>query len=341
MVKAEDIDIRVPNLEFMDALKFCVKLREYEWKECNILDFAKVKNCDPFTMLIVAHKILSLRNKHPETTCRAINCNNTYAENMRFYRLIGIAKGAEINREQGNKNYQAITELDFTKMYDECRKTGKQLGEVVTNTSQKLASVIARGDEKLKKTMTFCLREILRNIPEHSGSCKGWYCAQFWPKYDLVELAIMDNGCGIYKSITNNIRYAMEGLDNEKALKMALQPGISERFDDSGNEEIFAGEANKWKNSGYGLYVVSKICAKLGANFVLASGNKAIYVTENSNIISHEIFDTDVDGTAIRIRLRPSKIDKIEQILKEIREEDTKKVASGYNTPSRASFPQF
>lgn len=53
------------------------------------------------------------------------------------------------------------------------------MGELVTDISEKLAKILSRNDEGVTKTMTFCLREIIRNIQEQSNSLNGWYCAQY------------------------------------------------------------------------------------------------------------------------------------------------------------------
>jgi hypothetical protein len=55
------------------------------------------------------------------------------------------------------------------------RKENIPLGELVTNIAEKLATVLSQGNDKAKKIMTFCLREMIRHIPEHSQSLSGWY----------------------------------------------------------------------------------------------------------------------------------------------------------------------
>lgn len=334
--------VSVPNLVLPDALRFCKTFDGYCWEDENEFDFSQVKTCDPFPMLIVAQKIRTGREEHSGVKCTGSNVTNTYAENMRFYRFVGMDVGKSLSGIQGNSNYQAISELKLFDLVMQSRDEGVALGELVTNTSRRLATVLSRGDKRMKETMTFCLREIIRNIPEHSCSFNGWYCAQYWPTYDLVELAIMDDGQGIWKSITSNYKYACEMLNNEEAIKKALQPGVSKTFDENGNEEIFANTGSKWKNSGYGLFVVSRICAKTGASFVLASGDKAVQVyMDNHKEIQYKTYDTNVSGTAISIKLKPSGIHRINTIMDEINEEGRKLCGDGFKSASKASYFHF
>lgn len=330
--------VKVPNLIFNEALKFCCEFDNYIWEEENEFDFGAIRNCDPFPMLITAYKIKEARALHSEAKCTGSNVTHNYAKNMRFFRFIGMDKGKPMSTSYGNQNYQPISELHLLDLVKQSREENIALGELVTQTSRRLATVLSRGNDRMKETMTFCLREIIRNIPEHSCSYNGWYCAQYWPTYDLVELAILDNGRGILESINSNYTYACERLSNEKAIIKALQPGISRTYDNSGNDEIFANSGSKWKNSGYGLFVVSRICAKTGGNFVLASGDKAVEVNQNyKKEIQYNTYSTSIKGTAIRIRLKVSGIHRINTIMEEINEEGKNTCGDGFKTASKAS----
>lgn len=334
--------VKVPNLVYYDALKFCRDFEVYEWEDVNLFDFKLVNTCEPFAMLCVGQKIIELRKKHADAECKGQNVDNDYAENMRFYRYIGMKKGRPLDLDCGNGNFQPISDLNLLKILQESRQTNRPFGELVTDTSKTLAMVLARNNKNVMSTMTFCLREIIRNIKEHSNSLNGWYCAQYWPTKDLVELAIIDDGRGILESINSNYRYACEGLTNEQAIIKAMQSGISRTFDDNYSEEIFAGTGTEWKNSGYGLYIVSRICAKTGGNFTLASGDTSVKV-ENDSVgnIKYTSYPTSINGTAIRIRLKVSGLAGIDDIIKVIHEEGKNNGDEGFSTPSKASSFYF
>lgn len=121
----------------------------------------------------------------------------------------------------------------------------------------------------------------------------------------MVELALIDDGRGILESINSNYNYACEHLTNEEAIIKAMQTGISRTFENNCDEELFAESEAKWRISGYGLYMVSRIYAKTGGSFVLASGDTAVKVSNDAlGKIEYNCKHTSIDGTAIRIRFK-------------------------------------
>lgn len=150
--------------------------------------------------------------------------------------------------------------------------------------------------------MAFVIRELMRNIPKHSKSDTIWYCAQYWPSYDLVELAILDEGVGIKKSLSENINHVHMIKTDEDAIRLSLEPGISGIMIEN-KSYLSQGE---WDNSGYGLYMLSEMCAELNASFILASGKYAVKVCKENGNIACRSRETNVYGTAIQIRIKPS-----------------------------------
>ena len=173
----------------------------------------------------------------------------------------------------------------------------------------------------------------MRNIPEHSQAKTIWYCAQYWPSYDLVELAILDEGIGIRKSLLSNFAYGELVSDDYEALKLSLSPGISRTFA-PGSENL---SDDEWKNSGFGLYMVSRLCDKLSGSFIISSGNSAIKISDDKKFTQ---YDTSFKGTAIQIRIRPSRINKYEEIAKNILREGeliAHESLNSFNSASRSS----
>lgn len=72
---------------------FCKKIGDYVVKDEEKLvevDFNKVKNCDPFPMLVVSTALRNMRKQNKDIPFVARNCNNKYAEYMKFYKACGI-----------------------------------------------------------------------------------------------------------------------------------------------------------------------------------------------------------------------------------------------------------
>lgn len=329
--------IKVPNLTFDNALKFVKELSELELKEGEEFDFSDVRKCDPFPMLLVSAGIRQLRENSDVKHCTAINCESTYAKHMRFYKAIGINYGRELSENYGNENYLPITKLEINDLKSEGIENLERIQEVIEKKTKLMAKVLSKENLSFKKWLKYILTEIMRNIPEHSKANAIWYCAQYWPSYDLVELAILDEGIGIKNSLIDNPVYGEQIKTDKSAILLALEPGISKSFT-LGNGNV---SNSIWANSGFGLYMVSRLCDKLGGSFVISSGTSAIEVSNDKKITE---YDTSFKGTAIQIRIRPSKLKKYEEIAKEILQEG-ERIAHGnlnsYDSASKSSKKLF
>jgi hypothetical protein len=331
--------IYLPNLVYIDALEFCRDFTKYEWEQDNSFDFSQVSTCHPFPMLIVGSSIRQARTLHSELKCNAANCFNTYAETMRFYKFIGIDRGKSMDMIYGNDVYRPISDLNIQSYIEKSRVNKKPLGEVLTQRARELARILAQGNENVLDILTFCMREIIRNIPEHSMTQKGYYCAQYWPTTKIVEVSILDEGSGVFYSLSDNLHYKSKILTNIDALEFALKPGVSRTYSPDMDEEIFANEGQRWKNSGYGLHIVSRICAYSGGSFILASGSDAIYVDKDkrSDEIYQSNYKTMVKGTAIQMRLNIDELKHYTNIINRINSEIISSDIDGFKVTSRAS----
>jgi len=135
----------------------------------------------------------------------------------------------------------------------------------------------------------------------------------------------VDDGIGIHAALTRNP--AHEGLTEDQALELALMPGIS------GNPLAGKGR-NVWNNSGYGLYMTSRICRN-GGNFLICSGGHGIDLTDETG---KQKFRTDFHGTAIRLFINTKNMTSLSERLSEFTEQGRKaaRLLDGANE-SRAS----
>ena len=323
--------IYVPDLTVKSALEFSKEIHNCFLEEGEVFDFSKVHNCDPFPMLVVSSSIRQRRNESDVKKCVAKNCNNSYAEHMRFYTAIGIKHGKGFDENYGNQRYLPITKLDIKELREQGATNLERIQEVIVSKSNLMANVLSQGNSSYKKWLSYALTEIMRNIPEHSNAKEIWYCAQYWPSYDLVELAILDEGIGIRESLLSNIAYESLISKDKDALKYALKPGISRTF--------VPGKSNssmdEWANSGYGLYMVSRTCAALGGSFIILSGDAAMKVDEDG--IKEYPQNCYLKGTAIQIRVRLSQMVKYEDVVQKILSEGEKEAKEDKKTIKSAS----
>jgi hypothetical protein len=219
-------------------------------------------------MLFLAAKILELKERLPELKIEVTNLEeHPYPAHMGFFISIGIPFGKEIGEARGNARYLPIRAL----YREDLRKQDKYaaLGDLIQKHADEIAEMISRDATRkteLYDALSYSLREMIRNVFEHSESARVLYCAQYWPMAGKVEVSILDRGIGIRQSLgTNpNYRYPTDKL----ALEMSLLPSVSGKTHMSFNSSL-------WSNSGYGLYMTSRLC-RHGGNFVIASGRAAI-----------------------------------------------------------------
>lgn len=324
--------IRVPNLTYENALEFSHGLKSYQLEEGENFIFSSVKNCDPFPMLLAATAIRQVRKRCPVSSCHAADVEgNSYAKHMRFYKAIGIDYGRELDEDYGGGTYLPITKLNVAELREDGIKNLERIQEVIERKATQMAQVLSRGEVSFKRWIAYVLTEMIRNIPEHSKADSIWYCMQYWHTYDLVELAILDEGIGIRNSLLSNPAYHDLAINDYQANMLALKPGISRTFAPGTSSR---NNGDEWKNSGYGLYMVSQLCNRLGGSFLMASGDNAVLL-QNDNYSPYNCY---LEGTAIQIRIRPSRLANYSEIAQAILREGEQQAGDiGFTTASKSS----
>lgn len=300
-----------------ETLKFSKKLNAIVPDEEMILDFSKMSTFDPLPMLMMGAIIRNYRKKYPNIpfSVTGIDTNGKgYAGTMGFFKYISTSLdiGKMPGEANGSLNYIPITCILIDELQKNEYKQGNYmaLGDLIEKESSRLSRIVDRGNQELHRLLTFLIREILRNIPEHAKTNTIWICGQYWPSYELAEIAIIDEGIGIFKSITQNAAHREYITDNITALQWALKAGISEAFKPS----IKQRSNDEWANSGFGLYMVNEICKYLNGSFCIISYGNYMLI-DNHGI---KIGDTLFEGTAIRMRVPSKRIANAQSIISQI-----------------------
>ncbi|PHR58140.1 MAG: hypothetical protein COA44_04355 [Arcobacter sp.] len=298
--------IKLPqNLSLKQAINFCNRLWSLEKGDSYEFDFGRLQFIEPFTMAYVANELkrFSIENLG---ACTATNFQDkTYAAHMGFFKAFGLEHGNEPGEAKGSSTYIPLTILEVSEIQREADLQGVNIGDILEDKSKLIAQILTRekrGD--LVDTLTFSMREIMRNIVEHSESEIIEYCAQYWPTKNLVEVAILDTGIGIQKGLSKN---PYLDINSERdALLLALQPGISGKM----YKGIPERKNDAWQNSGYGLYMTNRICRN-GGDFLIISNDSSIFLHgKNKDSIT-----CNYKGTALRLRIDTSKITKCSSML--------------------------
>lgn len=302
------------NCDIYSIFAFCNEIIDIQKNEDIYIDFSSMGRVEPFTMVYLAKIIREIKNESPT---RKIFCDGYqekfYASNMGFFRAFGLKHGRLPNINGGNASFVPLSILRTQTVEDEARKSWSPKQDIIENKSAQLAKILAREDDSnLVDALTFSIREIMRNVIEHSESKFIEYCAQFWPTYNKVEIAISDNGIGLRKSLKNNPFIQVE--NDSDALQQALMPAISSK----NYQGAIINRDDPWHNSGFGLYMINRIC-RTGGSFLICSGDHGILL--NSEEKKHIYLNHNYQGTIIRMVLNTSKLKKLPDILREYRDE--------------------
>lgn len=319
------------------------------------LDFARQLNCadigeevefsanlkwvEPFGALLTATAIKQLRDKHKEIPFR-LQYHDTdagsYAAHIGYFKSISnkIEIGNQPGEAKGSENYIPITALDLSKIQMDCSPDGRilEIGDAIEIKAKSLAKVLCRDSEEMILLMTYLIREMIRNIPEHADTMTAWICGQYWPAKQKAEIAIVDEGIGIRSSLRKNQAHSAYIQTDEDAILCAVKPGISQAFIPSRQNR----SSDVWANSGFGLYMVSEICRKLQGLFWLASGEKFVCINSSGE---QTIGDTHISGTAIRMTFSTQNLKSSRNIIQEIASLGEQQARTIRNAFKKASVP--
>ena len=330
----------MPNLELNQILMLSDLFPDPKSGESITFDFSKAKKFDPLPMLMTGSMIRRYRGKYPLTSFHITGLDGTgkcYAGTMGYFKYISekIDYGKAPGEARGSTSYIPITSISLSGLQDDAIKNGSSLaiGDLIEKKASQLASVIDRGNTELHKLLTYLIREMLRNTPEHAHVFEMWICGQYWPSYKLAEIAIIDEGIGIFRSLSSNHAHSAYIKTNLDALTWSLKAGISDAFQPGHSQGTYFPDV--WSNSGFVLYMVQNICRKLNGSFCLISGEDAILI-DNHGVNQKK---AKFDGTAIRIRVPINRIVNAQIIINEIAGQGEEEAATILNAFNKASIP--
>lgn len=283
----------------------------------------------PFAMLFLATKLKSFRNRNKNLEIKFNRYQeHDYLGHMGFFQMFELDYGYKVGEAPGSDNYLPITCVNRASMYELASDKYEEFGDLIQRHANKIADVISRQkleNRDLYDALSYSIREVMRNVFEHSTENSLYYCAQYWPKSNKVEFAIADFGIGIRNGLSENPNFRFQ--TDKEAIEYSLLPSVSGKTHLARKSEI-------WHNSGYGLYMTNRL-ARNGGNFVLASGRAAIQLSRKTKTNFH----TSFLGTALRFNLDVKEIGNVQARLDQFRKEGyetAKQITGTGNRPPSA-----
>lgn len=309
--------------------RFAKDIDYYAMHDKLTIEFADETFFSPFALLFIAAKIKSFRTKHPGVVIEFKNYQkHYYASHMGFFRMCGFDRGREVGTTAGGDNFIPITCLERSSFYETPTDRFEELPDLIQRHADKIALVIARDqttNTDMFDALSYAIREVMRNVFEHSKADSLYYCAQFWPKSSKVEFAIVDFGIGIRKGLAENPNFRFN--NDKEAIEYCLLPSVS-------GKTHLPRRSSTWFNSGYGLYMTNRL-ARHGGNFVLASGMRGIHFSRKNKTN----LNTSFSGTALRFNFDVNEIGNVRERLDQFRKEGqeiAKTIAGSGNRPPSA-----
>ena len=290
--------IEIPReLTRKTVAKLSQRIDETARADSYVVDCSRLAYAEPFGMLLCAAVLRRFVGQHrTQAAFRARGVDGgSYAAHMGFYQSFGPKLGNLPGKARGSSDYIPITSLKIRDLA--AGHQGLLIGEAVAAEATRLAEILIRRDSGAAfSQVAYAFTEIMRNVVEHSRSQEVWDAAQHWPQQQRVEIAILDEGVGIRSSLARNPAHRVK--TDLQAILRALERGVSGSPPPT-DEDLMHGDS--WRNTGYGLYIVSNLCSRAGA-FSACSGDTIWHMdgsTKSSERANHK-------GTAIRMVLRTS-----------------------------------
>lgn len=298
-----------PNCCSIEAvLKFCEELDSSTDIDELTVDFSKMGRVEPFAMLFVARRLRTFEVDNRDIKVNYKNYETqSYLGHMGFFKSFGLDFGKKPGEACGNNTYLPLTILRTQSIRDEANKEWKSEQDIIERKAEELAVILSQQqDGNLVDVFTYSIREIVRNVVEHSGSKQVAYCAQYWPAYKKVEIAILDAGIGLKESISKNP--FVEVTCDSDAIQQVLMPAISSK----NYKGAIIDTDDPWHNSGFGLYMTNRLCRN-GGEFFICSGDHGILLNDEGK--RHIDLGFNYSGTVVKMVLNTSKLVELKTML--------------------------
>lgn len=242
-----------------------------------VVDFSPLTYSFPSAMLVAGSKIrewVTYRSQNGYLSRPAgIDSQrsvHSYLMHLGFFDFIYMDEGNRVDQVRGSIKYLPISRVSIPP-FDPYTGNVHEWHKSIFEKSKKLAGILAGSydDSEELRVYSYSIREVIRNVFEHSGASECFICGQRWWN-GRVEIAILDEGVGIL----NTLKDSHDIHDDLHALKLALTAGVSRTNSLSEQENVFG-------NSGFGLYVLSNLAASFGW-FALGSGAGRVIGYQNT-----------------------------------------------------------
>ena len=308
------------SLTAATALRLPAQLGQLPDGDAYEFNFGGLNYVEPFGMLVCASSLRRFMREKAQAGGREIEFTvaghrdapgTRYAAHMGFFQSFGLEFGNVPGEARGSGTYLPLTKMNLGQLP---AKGPAYAGMVAERRAQRLATVLLQqgsGPAFAFDAISYAITEMIRNVISHSRAGEVWYAAQYWHQRDQVQIAILDEGIGVRRSLERNPANAV--TSDAEALRLALTPGVTGRPPLTEVEKFQGASQDPWENTGYGLYVTSRLCTA-GGEFLIVSGNAALGKRKHGDWTASTAFK----GTALSLVLRTTDREQVKEFIRRI-----------------------
>lgn len=295
--------VRIPSERSVpELLSFGTQLATLPPSDRFLFDFEAVEFVTPAWMVLVGNAIRDFKQSRPASKRKALNYKHlSYAAHAGFFRYLGVDFGLPVGEAPLSDTFIPLTERRVTDIHAASAARYSHPGDIIQGEADDLSYVLTRTTHgALFDTIAYSVRELVRNVIEHSQSASYTFAAQYWPARNVAEIVVSDSGIGLAASL--RARYPIE--EDAEAITLATKAGVSSKAPSTSNYD-------HWANSGYGLFMTKELCRATGY-FAIASGTSG--ATWQGDTLSTT--ECAVAGTTVAMSLNTSRLDALSDRLR-------------------------
>jgi hypothetical protein len=151
--------------------------------------------------------------------------------------------------------------------------------------SHKIFDAIREWSENIYEPLEFVIDELVGNVHQHANHTNAYILAQYYPMRRFVEVAIIDDGIGIPKSLRD--AYNFDNLNDSELIIKAIEGYSSKR------------EEGRAFGLGSSLHIVVEV---LNGEALISSIKGMVYLNNNKGMLVSDTIGY-IKGTLVGIRI--------------------------------------
>lgn len=242
-----------------------------------LLDARGLRFADPFGMALLGSTFFMLQERGQTVRIAGLSdAVSGYLQRMDVFtdvELIDCAPARGIRRDRRD----ALVELTRIDKSTDIDSIANQLADALVGRMPDIdpaepydEMTCTNTAERLTSLLSYTLTELLNNALSHArrqrhDNARVWVASQYYRKDHRIQLAVVDNGCGMLATLREHVALAGYARKTDHAaILAALHPRVSCNRD--------LGVFNDTVNQGVGLTTTARIAARAAGRLVVVSG---------------------------------------------------------------------